>query len=67
MITRSLSPLERRAEAAYLVHLEHLRTCPRCDLGWAAEERCRGGFYLREDLRRARRAVLRYEPPPGRR
>ncbi|WP_282795196.1 hypothetical protein [Streptomyces sp. CC224B] len=63
MITRDQSPLERRAEAAYLIYMEHLRTCPRCGTGWT-KERCRGAAYLRDDLRRARAAVLRYEPHP---
>ncbi|GHE51170.1 hypothetical protein GCM10018785_21130 [Streptomyces longispororuber] len=66
MIARDLSPLERRAEAAYLIYLEHLRTCPRCALGWTTKERCRGAVYLRHDLREARRAVARYEPRPQR-
>ncbi|GHE72772.1 hypothetical protein GCM10018785_46210 [Streptomyces longispororuber] len=58
------SSLERRAEAAYLVYLEHLRTCPRCALGW--RERCRGAFYLCRGVRDARQDVLWAELPPPR-
>ena len=52
------SPLEARAERAYLRLLDHLRTCPSCGTGWTGPPPCRGAHCLRRALRAAREAAL---------